>query len=167
MPPLLTAKSWKLLFFFWRAGAWPISTNQSPLSFYQFRHSALSFYKSWICPWWFYMKIQKSENFGKLLVMFAQDVDFQGGKGGSRKADWDLKWRLSIDPCTNWHFICGAQGGWDSDWGGSSFPAPTSGIFEGKNIAWGISLQNYLHKSFYSVSKMNLLCVNFDFFRIP
>ena len=34
-----------------------------------------------------------------------------GGSGVSRGADWDSKWRLSIDLCTKCNFIGGASGG--------------------------------------------------------
>ena len=43
-------------------------------------------------------------------------------EGAARGADRDSKWRLSIDPCTKFHFIWGAQGGLDFWLGGSSPP---------------------------------------------
>ena len=57
----------------------------------------------------------------------------RGGKGGSRVsrgADWDSKWRLSIDLCAKCNFIWGQEGGRVSAWGRSP---PPPGYATGNN----------------------------------
>ena len=49
---------------------------------------------------------------------------WQGGLRGEQGADWDSKWRLSIDLCTKCNFIWGARGGAEFLPGGQLPPCP-------------------------------------------
>ena len=54
---------------------------------------------------------------------FSKWGDGKGDWAVSRGADWDSKWQLSIDLCTECNFICGAKRGGRVSAGGSP-PAP-------------------------------------------
>ena len=56
-----------------------------------------------------FFRREKSIQSGALARLFKMKGR-QGGSGVSRGADWDSKWRLSIDLCTKCNFIWGREG---------------------------------------------------------